>query len=238
MNSLLRSLLLILCLTASAEAHKSFQQDFTCPIDGEKFRQAIDFSGTRFGMRLDYKPLGPTPAPWAAPFCPKCHFVLYDEKFDAATLQKLKAFIQSDHYRADSKGRPSHYCLALIRAFMGADALTVGYLYLQASWQVETEPAQAKDCLRRSYEQNVSGLKTLKPDDERYVDIALLCGELERRLGQFDEAKRRFTTLQAEAPFEKPQLQAIIARQLAFIAQRDSAPHGVTKEDEKLMKEG
>jgi uncharacterized protein (DUF2225 family) len=237
MKSLLRFLLVAFCLISSAKAHTSFEKEFTCPIDGTKFKQFLDASGTRFGMRLDFKALGPIAAPWAVPFCPKCHFVLYEDKFDDVTLQKLKPFIESDKYRADSKGQSSYYCLALIRDFMGADAVDVGFMYLQASWQVEADAAKCTEYLKRSHEKLTAGFKSLKPEDERYINIALLCGELERRLGKFEEAKTRFTTLKSQEPFQTPNLKAIIDRQLTFIAKRDAAPHGANQESEKLMSE-
>jgi hypothetical protein len=235
MKSLLRSLFLFFCVISSASAHIAFEKEFTCPIDGVKFKQFVDASGTEFGMRLDFKPLGPTAAPWAVPFCPKCRFVLYEDKFDKATLQKLKPYIQSDKYRAASKGQSSYYCLALIREFMGAEPLDVGFFYLKASWQVEAEPAKCKEYLQRSYEKLVAGSKSLKPENERYIEVALVAGELERRLGKFAEAKDRFTALKSQEPFKKPMFQKIIQRQLTFITKRDSAPHGATEEAEKEM---
>lgn len=50
-----------------------------CPLDGTKFKAVLDFSGTRFGMQLDMKPLGPTLAPWRIPVCPTDHFAIYKD---------------------------------------------------------------------------------------------------------------------------------------------------------------
>jgi hypothetical protein len=140
-----------LCIVMSAIAHTGVEGAFTCPIDGKKFKQVVDASGTQFGARLDFKPPGPTAAPWIIPQCPNCKFVLCQESFDKATVQKLKPFILSDDYRVAAKGNPSYFCLALIRGFLGADNLKIGDAYLQASWQVESNPKKCDEYLRLAH---------------------------------------------------------------------------------------
>jgi len=222
-------------LTLSAVAHTSVEGKFTCPIDGRKFKQYVDASGTQFGLRLDYKPLGAIAAPWAIPQCPKCKFVLYEESFDTAIVQKIKPFILSERYRSAAAGNSSYFCLALVREFLGSDALDIGYAYLQASWQVESNPAKCREYLRLAHDKLAAGLKTLKPTDVRFADVALVCGELERRLGRFTEAEKRFNALRTMKAFKDAQRQKIIARQLYFISKEDAAPHALDKEQEKLL---
>jgi len=64
------------------------EEYFICPIDNQQFKTHANYSGTSFGMRLDMKPLGPIPAPWLLPTCPKCGFPLFKEEFSNEDIKK------------------------------------------------------------------------------------------------------------------------------------------------------
>lgn len=226
------ALLSVITLGLAAEA---FEKEFKCPVCGADFKQQFEGSGTTFGPRLDFKPLGPTPAPWPVPTCPRCGYVFYQVIPDKDTIKKLKPFIASAPFKA-KKDYPSYYRLAMIRDFLGADKLSVGDAYIQASWQVESQPAKSKECLQLAYQAFALGLKALPPEHEHYADTSMICGELERRLGLFDQAAARFNTVKTSpAAAGNPKIQKIVARQLHFIALKDSAPHALDENLEILV---
>lgn len=216
-------------------AAPAFEKDFKCPICGADFKQQFEASGTTFGPRLDFKPLGPTPAPWAVPTCPRCGYAFYQINPDKDSIKKLKPFINSAPFKA-KKDYPSYYRLAMIRNFLSPDKLAVGDAYIQASWQAESQPARNKECLQLAYQAFVEGLKTLPPEHEHYADTSVVCGELERRLGLFDQAEARFNAVKSSpSAAGNAKIQKIIARQLHFIALKDSAPHALDENLEMLV---
>lgn len=219
----------------SAAAHTVIMERFRCPIDGKRFRQLVDASGTQWGLRLDLKPIGPTPAPWRIPQCPKCRFVLYDQAIDKATVQRLKPFITSSAYRSVAAENSSYFCLASVRQFLGDPPLWIGHAYLKASWQVEADAPKCVSYLTHAYKQLQSGLITLRTTDKEFVTTALLCGELERRLGKFEEAAKRFSDLRFMESFKKSNLEKIIDRELTLIGAKDSRPHAIEEKSEKFL---
>ena len=80
----MKRLVLLACFLnmSIAYAHTWGTKEVVCPLGGEKFQTTVDMSGTRFGMQLDLKPLGPIAAPWRLPVCPGNHFVVYKDTED------------------------------------------------------------------------------------------------------------------------------------------------------------
>lgn len=229
------ALVMLLAVMTNGLAAPTFEKDFKCPICGADFKQQFEGSGTTFGPRLDFKPLGPTPAPWPIPACPHCGYVFFQNNPDKDSLKKLKPFINSAQFKA-KKDYPSYYRLALIRDFLSPDKLAVGDAYIQASWQAESKPALNKECLQLAYQAFAAGLKALPPEHEHYADTSMVCGELERRLGFFDQAEARFNTVKSSpSAAGNAKIQKIIARQLHFIALKDSAPHALDENLEMLV---
>src|SRR5688572_10053646 len=112
-------------------AHTSGKVEKTCPLDGTKFTATVDFSGTSFGRQLDLRPVGPTPAPWAIPVCPKDHFPLFKREFSAAEIAALKAFVKTPEYQALSR-ETSYYLTAKVMQHLEAPALDVAHTLLKA----------------------------------------------------------------------------------------------------------
>lgn len=232
-------ILLFLAMTGPLPAHTVAEESFTCPIDGKDFNQMMDASGTQYGLRLDLKPLGPTAAPWAVPECPKCGFVFFKQESGVVPqplVEEVKPFILSKEYQ-NAKSAPSYYRLALLLEFLREDDLAIAQAFLQASWQAEGKPDTAKEYLSNAYPYFRAVTNSPKVGEDDYVYATLMRGELERRLGKFPEAKATFEKAKSGKMFAKPELQAIIARQLEFIGKKDSDPHAANDELEKMLKE-
>ena len=60
---------------------------------------------------------------------------------------------------------------------------------------------------------------------ERRQTIEFLRGELFRRLGKFDEAKRQFVRLATIKDFQKEPFPRLIAQELSLIQAKDTNPH-------------
>ena len=104
----------------------------------------------------------------------------------------------------------------------------MGFSFLRASWQVEDKPALAERYLIRAYDRFSKVAQTLPPEHKDRLNVLLLCGELERRLGKFEEAEKRFRQILEAAEFKnEPRREPISMLQLKLIEARDRAPHAL-----------
>ncbi len=209
-----------------ARAVTTLEQSFTCPIDGETWKQRIETSTRPSGLRLDLRKLGDVVDPPTLPQCPKCKFIMFSDAFADPVIKKVKAFVQGGDYQMIAAKSPSWACLAHLQEFLGAEPVFVGFSFLRASWQVEEKPALCERYLARAYDRFSKVAQTLPPEHKDRLNVLLLCGELERRLGKFEEAAKRFRDLLASDEFrDEPRREPIGNLQLKFIEARDRAPH-------------
>jgi hypothetical protein len=224
------------CLPNVVVAHSTNEETFDCPIDGNQWTQVTDTSGYQSGIRLDLKPLGPTPAPWILPQCPRCRFVLYEEDAAKLPIDKIKAFILSESYQSATKGQPTYFCLGLIEEFLGESPLVIGHAYLKASWQTDSDASECRKHLENALKHFATALASLGPESAGFPTTSILCGELERRIERFGDARKRLEALLTHDAFKEPGFQKILRRELELIAKMDSAPHALDADDETRRK--
>lgn len=224
---MIRCLLLLLALAGTAFSVNSIEQDFTCPFDSHSWRQRMETSASPKGMRLDLRQFGDVIQPATLPQCPKCRAVLFMEKFDARTVDKLRPFVQGRDFQQAAEKYPSYYLLALIQEWTKAPPIFVGHSYLKASWQLEQKPNAMRQCLERAHANLAKAFASMKGGDAEFANTALLLGELERRLGRFEAAKERFQALRDAEAFKEPGFQKIIQRELELITASESAPRSI-----------
>ena len=220
------AVLLISLVGMSAWGGTYRRESYTCPIDGTEFESRSAASGFQRTMRLDLKRVGAIAAPWPIPVCPTDHFVVLD--FDAEELEQLRQFVPSEEYQAFASANPAAYArLARLFEFLGRDRSAIGNAFLKASWEVEHNEALRDQYLALSLKHNLAALPTDGPLSDDSVNLAVLCGELERRLGQFERARERFTRLLDSPELLNDLLTRIAQYQLELIAQRDNDPHEI-----------
>jgi hypothetical protein len=210
---------------ATASAHTSVTEQFKCPIDGTRFEATVDASGTQFGVRLDLRPMGPTPAPWTLPVCPKCRFVLFQEKLDRKSKKRLRPFIHSREYQSLMSDHSPYFLFARILEFLEADDQSIAHVYLQASWEVEGDPDQYRDYLRAARDafSRASEQEDLERKDR--IEARFMTGEIDRQLGDFEGAEAELESLAATLePSDDRIWPVLIAYERKLIAARDSAP--------------
>ena len=223
---LLLTIALLLWTGLLARAVTTLEQSFTCPIDGETWKQRIETSTRPSGLRLDLKKLGDVADPPTLPQCPKCRFIVFSEALPEPIIKKVKAFVQGGDYQMIAAKSPSWACLAHLQEFLGAEPVHVGFSFLRASWQVEEKPVLCERYLARAYERFSKVALALPVGHKDRLNVLLLCGELERRLGKFDQAAERFRDLLGAEEFkDEPRREPISKLQLKFIEARDRAPH-------------
>jgi hypothetical protein len=224
-------IILVIPLKASASTFR--EVEVTCPLCETKFKTHLQMSGTTFGQRLDLKPIGPIAAPWPLAICPKDSFVLFKENFTEPEKDRLRIFVHSKAYQDLVKDYPPYFRLARIYEFLGEDDFTVAYAYVKASWEAENIPAQ-----KGAYQPSLEAcqihlnkyLQTHSEKDKKWETAQLLSGEMERRLGQFDQARERFRQLGGMQKFQSDQFQRIIQFQLDLIQKGDNNPQTIQRE--------
>ena len=217
-----------LLFASAAIAATTLEKDFTCPIDGNRWKERVETSSHATGLRLDMKKLGDVVQPPTLPQCPKCRFVLFTESVEEPLLKKLKPFVLSGDYQLIAAKSPTYACLAHVQEFLQAPPIYGGYSYLRASWQVEEKPAICERYLTRAHERFAKVAADLAPGNKDRLNVLLLLGELERRLQKWPEAEARFRALlDSEDLKGDARKQSIANQQLQLIAKRDHRPHPV-----------
>lgn len=206
------------------------ETDVTCPLDGTKFKTPVDTAGVQFGIQLDLKPIGALSVPPQIPVCPNNHFVVYKKEFTDAEKESLRKLVLSKEYQDLAKDNPPYFLLARIFEHMGETEWKIAYAYLEASWQVEDKPEKYKQYIELSLQHLNKFLSAGQKEGDRDRETAqLLAGELDRRLGRFEEAKARFLELSRLPNFKQPFYSQIIKYQLELISAKDSRAHDLPK---------
>jgi hypothetical protein len=209
------------------------EQEFLCPVCGTHWQQRVETSGRARGLRLDLRQTGDVVDPPSLPQCTKCRFPLFSDRLveqandpaKAPAFKQLRTFVRGPDFQMLTAKNPSYFALAQVQQLLKAPHRVIALSYLRASWQVEDREGICRRLLEKALEHYVAARAEAGRDYRLRSDLALLCGEIERRLGKWDEAERRFRALQSSGILEDTPQANIPALQLRLIALRDSAPH-------------
>jgi hypothetical protein len=211
-----------------------------CPLDGKPFASRVMGSGTSFGMYFDTQRFGPIASPAPLPACPGNGFIVADEsrKYSENELTRLRAFVESAEYRGWIANDTPYYRLAKQMAFLGEPEDAIAGVLLAATWEAGPRyPRYAAEALA------LWQARALRDaGSERAHAARMLVGELQRRLGRFDEARATFDGLRADRAFPGKQddaetaayMRKVVAAQLQLIRAR-SVAHARLDEDGEIV---
>jgi hypothetical protein len=227
------TLLPLWLLACVACAVNSVEQEFLCPVCGTHWQQRIETSGRARGLRLDLRQVGDVVDPPSLPQCTKCRFPLFSERLlaqandpaKAQAFKQLRTFVRGADFQMLAAKNPSYFALAQVQQLLKAPHRVIALSYLRASWQVEEREAACRRLLEKAREHYVAAIEDAGADERLACELTLLCGEIERRLGKWDEAEKRFQEIEDAGTMKGTPQANIPALQLRLIAQRDSAPH-------------
>jgi len=223
-SSRMLRLVALVVLLAGGSAALAQKTSVTCPIDGKTFDYASPPSGPIHGRDLDMRPVASYPTPWPLPRCPDNGFIVYKtDRFSEDELARLRRFVASEQYQAMVRSHSGYYLAAALRRAAGDPAYDVAWSLAQATWEVADEPARYKAYAQEALQafNSLGDQGTL--DRRQHVLREMMSGELERRLGMFDAAEKRFRRIRDEAEFGTPQLQHVIEFQLRLIARKETS---------------
>jgi len=229
------SLLPLLLLVCVGRAVNTMEQEFLCPICGTHWEQRVETSKQLRGTRLDLRQLGDVVDPPTLPQCTKCRFPLFSDRLveqandpaKARAFKRLRAFVLGGDFQMLASKNPSYFCLAQVQELLGASHRHIAMSYLRASWQVEDREAACHRFLEKAREHFMAALEEMGEGEPKRSDVILLCGEMERRLGKWDDAGKRFREVESSGILRDTALAVIPGIQLRLIAQKDSAPHSL-----------
>ena len=212
--------------TASALIVSSIE--IVCPIGGERFEAEAVMSGTSFGQNLDRRSYGATVSPWPLSKCPGNGFVIYKHDFSTAEINQLTPYVQSVAYQSLQASETNYYLAAHLMRRSGGSQIDIADALLKATWEVERDDRYnryAIDALA-AFEDVLADSSTELAVEEAnaYRQIA---GELERRLGRFAEASRRFQSLLEAPGVRGSDLESLVHQEIALIRARDAGTHAV-----------
>lgn len=212
-------------LAGSAGARTVGSVERVCPFTGTKFSGRIDLSGSTFCTRLDLKPIGLVGAPPELPVCPDDGFIVFKKKFSAAELATLRPWVESEGYRTTTANETTYFRYAETLRRLGAPSDEVGWTLVQATWQVEAEPARYRRYVAAAVSELAQGGRRSQ----------LLAAELERRTHQFDSARARLSKLEQD-PGVSEEERHVVRRELRLVAERDPSRHYLGDDEERCQK--
>ena len=222
--------LLLALAPLSAVAMTFMDESFVCPIDGQPFSARVAASGTSFGRYFDAQHYGPIASPGPLPICPGNGFIVDDGKrqYGEAELERLRAFVASPEYRRWVAEDTPYYRLAKQQAYFGVSDDAIAQVLLAATWEAGARryPRYAEEALQ-AWQKRAAR----EAGSDRAYHSRMLVGELQRRLGRFDEARATFEALRADAAFPGREVEAdnaaylrkIVDAQLQLIRDRSVA---------------
>lgn len=213
--------------------------DVVCKIDSVEYTGTVAMSGSSFGQRLDLKPIGAIISPWPVPVCPQCGFPRITDSLKREKLEKYQNYVFSPEFKdVVNNKESSYYRIALFNILDSLDNATIGYRFLQASWQVENDRDKYESYLSKSLQYYVKAMDNDSLTREEEVSIRFTIGEILRLLGRFDEAEKHFSTMQDEIK-EFP-FRPLIEYELSLIVKKDRKAKPIPelkKSEEDIKKE-
>lgn len=197
--------------------------DVVCPLDGEQFKTVEAMSGSPFGIFLDLKPFGAIAAPWPIAKCPTTGFVIYKPKFSAEAIAQLKPYVSSPEYQTLAGTQTNYYLAANLQRFLSEPTHVVAFTLLRATWEA-TPGEQYIRYASEALDAYKIAIQEEYTDQKQWVTDQLVAGELERRLGRFEAAKSRFSSLSSREELMDADLRAIVELQLKLLNEKDARP--------------
>lgn len=220
------SLLALLLLVAPAHGRKISDETYVCPLTGTTFVAQADDSGTQICVRLDLKKVGFLSSPPLVPICPDDGFVLYKPHFSETELSILRPWVESPEFRQLASEETPYFRIARTQEKLSAPSGDVALSYVIATWEAaDGEQYRRYAAIAREKLVPLTAVAAQGGAISPAMAI-LLIAELERRLGNFDEAQRRLDSLPSGADAAT---RDTAAYEEELIEKRDSGPHYVPR---------
>lgn len=172
------------------------ERDALCPVCGHAFDYGVLLStNAAGGVESDFRAraVGMDPVPFTVLTCPRCSYSAdtgtFDQPVKPQAAYHLKGLVDQLFTEKPVKDSRRFHLAAELIDRRGDEPLSVGWMYLRASWMArEEKDAPAEELYQR---RAVEAFQKYLADNAHAVDagqITYLVGELARRLGDFENA--------------------------------------------------
>jgi uncharacterized protein (DUF2225 family) len=180
-------------------------------------------SGTQFGENLDLKPIGTIASPWPIAKCPSNGFVIFKDDFTKEELRRLEVFVQTPEYQKLQKVESNYFLAAMLMKQIDTAELSIAFALLKSTWEADND-----EQYRRYAGVALESFKALLSHPAKSIESKdlLTClhlsGELERRLGNFENAKTIFLSVLANPRAKGTDMESLANQELLLIQANDS----------------
>jgi len=183
--------------------HHLSEEEYECPIGGEKFMSLTLGTHSTYGRHLDWEPVSYMEFPAPLPVCPSNGFVIYKKIFSEDELRILGAAIKSPEYMKEFKDKNASYFLfgRLLEIIGNPDEYDLWWVFLNSTW--EADQCGAKKYSRyalKTIDHARNALTQYHETDDEYWMLNIIIPNLYRRIGDFEFAKSWLEKLGARRP--------------------------------------
>lgn len=169
-----------------AQATTTIEQEFTCPVGGEKFASSVIASHTSWGQRPDGRRYGTLPIHPIVE-CPGNGFLLFEETFTPEDIAVLEPLVASAEYQAMRSAETPNYRVWWLRSKLARDPLDLTSSLLRASWESDHGIAR-KARYQAAFVAAATALQRTDADAQTWFWFNARAANALRELGRFDEA--------------------------------------------------
>ncbi len=229
--------MLILSVFGITFSLKAVEQpiEVECPLGGSNAKGWVILGSYHSGVGLDGKQYGAHVQPNPPPECPDNGFLVYKESFSENELTELRKYIFSEEYQSIWKNTaPAFYRLAKIHEYMGESITDHYYHYVIATWEFDYPPfgkkysfyaLEAIEALKKT----IGIMRSNLLSETRFVEVHYLLAELYRRVGDFENARKKLHWVK-QTDYKKDFIHPHFIEYLdSLISQKDSEPHMISE---------
>jgi hypothetical protein len=158
------------------------------------------------------------------PVCPSNKLVMYKKNFTPAEVVSLSNYIRSQIYEEFVRAETSYYVAYKLASLLDEPDSKRFDLLLKASWQAENTDKYdryAREALL--FLQKISNREGAQKE-KMWPTYQMLIGELQRRLGLFDESLLQFQVIAGHEALQSAVFRDAISFEIELIEKKDRAP--------------
>jgi len=212
-----------------ANAHTCENETVKCPIDGKDVTFCVTMSMTTFGSFKDFQKRGAIGEHYEELIntCPKCHFSGYIDDFKEKISEEDKIKIKEYLTKFDNiKIDDARQCLIAgeIMELQKKSKNEIAFCYVTGSYLLREKDKQIefrKELQSKAKDNLISALDKNEYEDKTVVaNINYLVAEMERRIGNFDEAIKYYD-LAINDPNKKDWVEEVAKEQKELAIKKD-----------------
>jgi uncharacterized protein len=200
--------------------------DFTCGFCGQTFKDKIIWSTNVMDRDAEFRPraMGLDPLPYYVHLCPHCGYANTGDQVKLNDQEKAEIGKLLTAYRANHGSQVSpaakYDILANVYIICKLPSDKIAYAFQRAAWMADDagDEAAARQFRTETLKYLTKSLEKSEIEAKMVPNLTYLAGELNRRLGRFDEALQWFARVKPTGPH----LEALVKEQMEQARKKDA----------------